>query len=67
MDFVQNNQQIFAYFGAAALGFYSLRILLHVLRAVRSFFLAPMLGLGVNPSRLGKWAVVTGATDGIGK
>lgn len=30
-------------------------------------FLAPGLGLGINLGKQGRWAVVTGATDGLGK
>ena len=30
-------------------------------------FIAPGLGLGVDVASQGKWAVVTGATDGLGK
>jgi len=44
--------------------------LLVVLRAVAQvgyFFYAKFLRAGINVRKLGKWAVVTGATDGIGK
>lgn len=53
--------------GVALSSLLVLKVVLHFLKAARSFFLAPMLGLGVNPAKLGSWAVVTGATDGIGK
>ena len=29
--------------------------------------IAPNLGLGIDVARQGKWAVITGATDGLGK
>uniref|UniRef100_T1I1N3 Uncharacterized protein n=1 Tax=Rhodnius prolixus TaxID=13249 RepID=T1I1N3_RHOPR len=31
------------------------------------FFLAPLLRLNIDLEKMGKWAVVTGATDGLGK
>ena len=64
--FIENNQKIFAYAGVVCTSYLALKLLFGILRAVRSFVLAPMLNLGVNPTKLGSWAVVTGATDGIG-
>lgn len=37
------------------------------LKGIYSSFVAASLGLGVNLKKQGEWAVVTGATDGIGK
>lgn len=41
----------------------ALRLLLWLLRFVWAYFLRP----GLDPRSYGQWAVVTGATDGIGK
>ncbi|XP_041466474.1 very-long-chain 3-oxoacyl-CoA reductase-B-like [Lytechinus variegatus] len=58
---------IFAVIGFIAVAYKSLRVLLSILKNVKTFVLARPLGLATNPKRHGKWAVVTGATDGIGK
>ena len=58
---------IFAIIGAVFCCFLSLKVFVHIFRAFRSFLLAPLLNLGIDPLKLGSWAVVTGATDGIGK
>ena len=50
--------------GLAAMGAVAvLRFVLGAVRAAWVFFLRP----GRNLNKLGTWAVVTGATDGIGK
>ena len=51
------------YFVAAFLG---LKVFLTIVRFARLYFL-PSLGFRCNLTKLGQWAVVTGATDGIGK
>lgn len=66
MDIINRFEYPLSVAGAAFISYYCLRFVLHILRAVRSFFLAPALGLGLNVKKLGSWAVVTGATDGIG-
>lgn len=48
----------------AALG---LRVVIRVSVVTWKKFIAPALGRGVNIVTQGKWAVVTGATDGLGK
>lgn len=46
-------------------------VILLILRSLLSwafdYFVAPALGLNVNLKSMGKWAVITGATDGLGK
>jgi len=49
--------------GAAMLAFLALRFAFCALYGFYRFFLRP----GSNMRRYGQWAVVTGATDGIGK
>jgi len=66
-NILENNQKGLAYIGVVYICYLVLKVLFGFLRAVRSFVLAQLLPLGVNPAKLGKWAVVTGATDGIGK
>lgn len=56
----------------AALGlvfglFYGLQLLLSIAGALKVWLLAKPLKLGVNFRQMGSWAVVTGASDGIGK
>ncbi|XP_071497171.1 very-long-chain 3-oxoacyl-CoA reductase-B-like [Diadema antillarum] len=58
---------LFATLGLFTTIYASTKVFLSILRNVNTFFLAGPLGLGTNPARQGKWAVVTGATDGIGK
>jgi hypothetical protein len=41
-------------------------MVLSFLRIIWDSLLGPALGFGVNFRKMGKWAVVTGATDGIG-
>ncbi|XP_030848589.1 very-long-chain 3-oxoacyl-CoA reductase-B [Strongylocentrotus purpuratus] len=58
---------IFAVIGVIAALNKILRVLWSILKNVKTFILARPLGLATDPKRHGKWAVVTGATDGIGK
>jgi 17beta-estradiol 17-dehydrogenase / very-long-chain 3-oxoacyl-CoA reductase len=53
----------FAIFGAVAASYIALKIVSSLLNGVKTF----MLGSGANLRKFGEWAVVTGATDGIGK
>jgi len=64
---VEDNQTVLAYIGAGATCIVLIRLILGIARSFRTFFLSPLINLGVNPKSLGAWAVVTGATDGIGK
>lgn len=45
----------------------SLRIIVRIGILVWKKLVAPSLGLGIDIRTQGKWAVVTGATDGLGK
>ncbi|XP_013772085.1 very-long-chain 3-oxoacyl-CoA reductase-like [Limulus polyphemus] len=45
----------------------SLKILLWICKAIYICFLGPKLGMSVNWSKVGRWAVITGATEGIGR
>lgn len=53
----------FAIFGAVAASYLALKFACALLGGLRSY----ILGGGANLKRFGEWAVVTGATDGIGK
>lgn len=50
-----------------ALGAIGLRILLRLTVFTWKKIIAPGLGRGIDVATQGKWAVVTGATDGLGK
>lgn len=45
----------------------SLRILVKIVTTAWKKLIAPSFGFGIDLQTLGKWAVVTGATDGLGK
>ncbi len=63
-DFSTSKMTALFVMGLAAMGAAAvLRIVLGAVRAAWVFFLRP----GRNLKKLGTWAVVTGATDGIGK
>lgn len=53
--------------GKLAVAVVAVRVLWSVAKGVYGCFLASILGLNVNLKKTGEWAVVTGATDGIGK
>nr|XP_002733503.1 PREDICTED: estradiol 17-beta-dehydrogenase 12-B-like [Saccoglossus kowalevskii] len=63
----QFNSQALAIIGALTVGYISLKLLLSVLRGIKLYVLSRPLGLATNLKKLGAWAVITGATDGIGK
>lgn len=44
-----------------------LRVVVRLSVSVWKKLIAPNLGLGIDVTSQGKWAVVTGATDGLGK
>ncbi|XP_072045239.1 very-long-chain 3-oxoacyl-CoA reductase-B-like [Amphiura filiformis] len=58
---------VFASIGALVTFYYTVRLLRSVIRGLKTFVLAKPLGLSTDVKRYGDWAVVTGATDGIGK
>lgn len=45
----------------------SLRILVKIVTLAWKKLIAPSLGFGIDLRTQGKWAVITGATDGLGK
>ncbi|KAF5297826.1 hypothetical protein FQR65_LT09897 [Abscondita terminalis] len=55
--------QSFSYVCVLIIGFQLLKFLVRVLRNV----FGPQLGLNIDFAKTGKWAVVTGASDGLGK
>uniref|UniRef100_UPI00398F49F7 very-long-chain 3-oxoacyl-CoA reductase-A-like isoform X1 n=1 Tax=Pristiophorus japonicus TaxID=55135 RepID=UPI00398F49F7 len=55
--------ELFYWLGVATLTWLSLKAACRLLSGARVF----VLGAGVEVGRFGRWAVVTGATDGIGK
>jgi hypothetical protein len=60
-------QWLFAFVGTLIISAVVLKTIYFFGKNVFVFFLAERLGLTVNFRDLGEWAVVTGATDGIGK
>ncbi|GAV02412.1 hypothetical protein RvY_12982 [Ramazzottius varieornatus] len=60
-------QSSFAFFGTVAVVLFVLLTCYFTLRSIFVFFLAETLGMTVPFKEMGEWAVVTGATDGIGK
>ncbi|XP_067934952.1 very-long-chain 3-oxoacyl-CoA reductase-like isoform X2 [Watersipora subatra] len=66
-NFYNTYSSTFALLGVGLCGWQLIKLICYILKAVRSFLLAPLLNLGLQPKKLGSWAVVTGATDGIGK
>lgn len=58
---------IFWYLGFLAFVYVTFRLLLSLWRGIYTCILADLLGSSVDWKTVGKWAVVTGATDGIGK
>ncbi|XP_066986346.1 very-long-chain 3-oxoacyl-CoA reductase-like [Macrobrachium rosenbergii] len=53
--------------GKLSVAFLVLRFGWSLLKGVYGSFIAAALGLNLNVKKTGEWAVVTGATDGIGK
>ncbi|XP_042857210.1 very-long-chain 3-oxoacyl-CoA reductase-like [Penaeus japonicus] len=53
--------------GKAAVALVAARLGLSILKGIYGSFLAAALGLNLKVKKTGEWAVVTGATDGIGK
>lgn len=57
----------FSIFGKLAAGYLAFRILYKAWRMIVNYILSPTFDLATDVKTFGKWAVVTGATDGIGK
>ncbi|XP_060561787.1 very-long-chain 3-oxoacyl-CoA reductase-like isoform X2 [Ruditapes philippinarum] len=53
--------------GAVSVSYVALRLCLSVFKALHTFVLSKYAGIGPYLRKKGEWAVVTGATDGIGK
>ena len=53
--------------GKCAVTFIVGRVLFSLMKGIYSGLIAPVFRLNMNLSKTGKWAVITGATDGIGK
>ena len=53
--------------GKCAVNFIVIRVLVSLMKGIYSGLIAPVFRLNMNLSKTGKWAVITGATDGIGK
>ncbi|XP_070551325.1 very-long-chain 3-oxoacyl-CoA reductase-like [Ptychodera flava] len=60
-------QQAFTTVGFVGVLYVTLRVNLWVFRFVRAYVLSGTFQLHTNVKNLGKWAAVTGCTDGIGK
>ncbi|CAH1785960.1 unnamed protein product, partial [Owenia fusiformis] len=59
--------RFFAIFGAVSASYVALKVVSAILSVFKNHVLAGPLGLSTNLKKFGSWAVVTGATDGIGK
>ncbi|XP_023244108.1 very-long-chain 3-oxoacyl-CoA reductase-B-like isoform X2 [Centruroides sculpturatus] len=62
-----NFLQVFAWIGFLVLVVIFIKLILSILKGLYTCVLGRMLGMTVDWRQLGRWAVVTGATDGIGK
>ncbi|XP_074659862.1 very-long-chain 3-oxoacyl-CoA reductase-like [Tubulanus polymorphus] len=67
LNFLGNFSQIFTLIGTAVSGYYSVKLLLKAFRIAQLYLFNGILGPAINLKKCGEWAVVTGATDGIGK
>ncbi|XP_064602706.1 very-long-chain 3-oxoacyl-CoA reductase-like [Liolophura sinensis] len=65
--FLGSSTDVFTLIGVACAAYLSFKFLRGYLNGIKTYFLARSLGLSTNIKRMGSWAVVTGATDGIGK
>ena len=66
-SFLGNYCGLFTVAGVVSVSYFALRLALSVFNGIKVFLLARSLGLSKNLKNCGQWAVVTGATDGIGK
>lgn len=58
---------MWALVGKLAVSYVFLRIFISLVKGIYSTFIAHIFRLNLNLGKTGKWAVVTGSTDGIGK
>ncbi|XP_076335991.1 very-long-chain 3-oxoacyl-CoA reductase-like isoform X2 [Tachypleus tridentatus] len=61
------NMSFFNCIGIIVIIYILLKLLLSVWRGIYTCFLGSVLGHTVDWSKLGRWAVITGGTDGIGR
>nr|AGT97388.1 17 beta-hydroxysteroid dehydrogenase 12 [Mytilus galloprovincialis] len=66
-SFLGNYSDLFAVAGVVSVSYIALKLALSIFNGIKVFLLAKPLGLTKNLKKCGQWAVVTGATDGIGK
>ncbi|XP_076114650.1 very-long-chain 3-oxoacyl-CoA reductase-like isoform X3 [Mytilus galloprovincialis] len=66
-SFLGNYSDLFAVAGVVSVSYIALKLALSIFNGIKVFLLAKPLGLTKNFKKCGQWAVVTGATDGIGK
>ncbi|XP_064489858.1 very-long-chain 3-oxoacyl-CoA reductase-like [Ornithodoros turicata] len=59
--------KILAFIGAAFIAFVLLRFFISLCRGIYTCFVGQLLGFTIDLRKMGEWAVVTGASDGIGK
>lgn len=58
---------VFEFLGFLFLFVVSFKVFRSLCRGLYQCYLAPILGMTLNFKEMGKWAVITGSTDGIGK
>lgn len=66
-ELLGDSVEIFGVIGAVVIVVVACRVSVGIFRFIITYFLAKFLGLSANLKNAGSWAVVTGATDGIGK
>ncbi|XP_032805170.2 very-long-chain 3-oxoacyl-CoA reductase [Petromyzon marinus] len=66
-EYLEYLTPFFFYFGVAAFAYCFLKLAITILGGFRVHVLGRLLGPAVDVTKFGRWAVVTGATDGIGK
>ncbi|XP_013772114.1 very-long-chain 3-oxoacyl-CoA reductase-like [Limulus polyphemus] len=66
-SFFSLNMSFFNFIGIVVVVYILLKLLLSIWRGIYTCFLGSVLSHTVDWSKLGRWAVITGGTDGIGK
>lgn len=62
-----NYADLFGIFGAVVAAYIAASFLSSIGHGIQTYFLSKPLGFPKDLKKLGEWAVITGATDGIGK
>ncbi|CAH1790147.1 unnamed protein product [Owenia fusiformis] len=65
--FLGDLSPVILWFGAISAVIVTVNVFCRLWLFAKAFILSPIFGLGVKFDHYGKWAVVTGCTDGIGK